>query len=1171
MPPIVEILKMRYLLLLFLWISSATAADVTVQSSAKRLEAYDCLELTIERSGFVMGNPFDIQVQATFSTDSGEHLIVSGFCDDAEGKTFRIRYMPRVPGVHRYIVNFEGKEIETGEVYVTPSRRRGPVRVDSKFPHHFIYDNTGEHYFWNGTTTYWLMGVQDDEKIKAAIDRLAKLKVNRIRLAINARTTDGSRWYEPEVKNSKDFQFRIDPWPNKNPGDPKKPEFDLTRFEVAFWQKLDRLVSYARSKDVQVSVIFYLDGADPGVDPFGKGQKSWPGSDQEERYYRYAASRLAAYPNIMWDITNEWHLFRNEAWVGRMGKVLRGVDPYAHIMSVHGRGDFPFYRSPWADFALYQKWDEQGGYQFLRNARDLATKAGKRMPQINEEYGYEDHYPGKWGGGRKKPARTADTRRRLAWEMAMAGGYQTTGERANEPGQGGWLTGLGNDNMTMLTGYGHMVDFFTSFEWWRLNPVPTADSAKFMFLADQPMQYVAYFPNGGSAILKLPSEEYQARWFNPRTGEWRESVNVAAGEWSAITPDEAGDWAVYLKAKSLIAREESFFEAARKGEVEIIKQLLDEGVSPDARSEYGATAMHFAADKGHVAIVKLLLERGANPSLRDKFYSATPSTWASMRSQWGVLVELVKVGGAGADSTVQAAAKAGNMEAVKSLIQQVKYTPATLSAAAKSATNKEIVEVLVAAGAARPEKTAEAAKKPATKSKKATDDDKAMTQPDVVDPVPNVRSHANWPQFRGVGAAGVADGQFPPTTFDVPKGKNVRWKTPIPGLGHACPVIWGDQVFLTTAVGSNSATLKPGQYGDVDSVKEDMPHEFRVICLNRHTGSIIWNELAHKGVPKVKRHLKSTHANSTVATDGKHLIASFGAEGLFCYDMQGKLLWKRDLGPLDSGWFFDPEYQWGFGSSPVIHEDRVLVQCDAGKNSFLVAYQITDGKELWKTPRDEPPSWGSPTVVRGPDRVEVVCTGTKFARSYDVVTGKELWRVGRLSEISVPTPFVGKGLIFVCSGYRPVMPIFAIKPGSTGDLSLKDGKSKPEGLAWSARTGGPYLPTPIVYGDHLYVLANSGMLTCYEATTGKKIYSERVGGSSGFTAALTAADGRIYCVSETNGVRVVKAGPTFELLAVNLVGETCMSTPAICDGVFFLRTEKHLIALGVPKKQTGIR
>jgi outer membrane protein assembly factor BamB len=435
--------------------------------------------------------------------------------------------------------------------------------------------------------------------------------------------------------------------------------------------------------------------------------------------------------------------------------------------------------------------------------------------------------------------------------------------------------------------------------------------------------------------------------------------------------------------------------------------------------------------------------------------------------------------------------------------------------------------------------------------------------PDVTEPTEKVTKPLNWPQFRGIGATGVADGQYPPTSFDVPKGKNVRWKTPIPGLGHSCPVVWEDRIFITTAVsGDAKAGIKPGQYGDVESVKDDTPHKWFVICLDKKTGNIVWQKETCAGVPKIKRHLKGTHANPTVATNGTHVIVSLGAEGLYCYDRDGNLKWKRDLGKLDSGWFYNPDYQWGFGSSPIIFEDRTIVQCDVGKNSFIAAYSLADGKPIWQTPREEIPSWGTPTVIVGPQRTELVTNSTKFVRGYDPKTGSELWKLGKNAEITVPTPFFAKGLIWITSGYRPIQPIYAIKPGAMGDISLKDKETSNGSIAWSKSKGGPYMPTPIVYGDHLYTCANNGLLTCYEAATGKQVYAERLGGADGFTASPVAADGRLYFTGEENGVRVVKAGPKYQMLAINPLGETCLATPAIADGLLFVRTEHHLVALG---------
>jgi outer membrane protein assembly factor BamB len=429
-----------------------------------------------------------------------------------------------------------------------------------------------------------------------------------------------------------------------------------------------------------------------------------------------------------------------------------------------------------------------------------------------------------------------------------------------------------------------------------------------------------------------------------------------------------------------------------------------------------------------------------------------------------------------------------------------------------------------------------------------------------------VEKPANWPSFRGKNAFGVADGQQPPTFWDTEKGDNVLWKTPIPGLGHSCPVVWEDRLFVTSAIsGDQNASLRPGLYGDVDSVKDDTEHTWHVYCLDKKTGKIVWDQTAQRGIPKVKRHLKSSQANPTVATDGKYVIAFFGSEGLYCYDIAGKPLWKNDFGVLDSGWFIDGDYQWGFGSSPILYRDRVFIQCDIGKGSFLAAYRLTDGKQIWKTPREEIPSWGTPTIVESPERVELVTNATKFARSYDPDSGSELWKLARHSEITVPTPIFAQGLIFITSGYRPVQPIYAIKPGAKGDISLSTGKTTNDFIAWSVEKGGPYMPTPIVYGEHLYTCSNSGMLTCYEAKTGKKLYQERLGGTAAYTASPVAADGKLYFTSEEKGVRVVKAGPKFELLAVNPMNEICMATPAIADGMIFIRGQHHLFGIGRPE------
>jgi outer membrane protein assembly factor BamB len=409
----------------------------------------------------------------------------------------------------------------------------------------------------------------------------------------------------------------------------------------------------------------------------------------------------------------------------------------------------------------------------------------------------------------------------------------------------------------------------------------------------------------------------------------------------------------------------------------------------------------------------------------------------------------------------------------------------------------------------------------------------------------------------------VADGQHPPVTWDVATGANVRWKTPIPGLGHSCPVVWGDRVFLTTAVsGDPDPKVRIGNYGDVTSVDDTTKHVWRVLCLDRDTGKVLWDNVACEGVPKTKRHLKGSQANCTPVTDGKRVAACFGPEGLYCYDFAGKLLWKRDLGTLDSSFALDREYEWGFGSSPVIHDGLVILQCDLSKDSFVAAFSLEDGSRVWSTPRDEIPSWSSPAVWRTADRVELVTNAAQYARAYDPATGRELWRLAKKSELAIPAPVVGRDAVYITSGNRPIQPIIAVRPGAAGDISLKEGEDRNSHVAWSKQRGGPYMPTPILYRGRLYVLSNAGILTVYAADTGAEVAKERIGGVS-YTASPVAADGRLYLASEQGEVRVVKVdGRGVELLAVNKLDDICLATPAISAGTLFVRTQHYLYAFG---------
>jgi len=422
----------------------------------------------------------------------------------------------------------------------------------------------------------------------------------------------------------------------------------------------------------------------------------------------------------------------------------------------------------------------------------------------------------------------------------------------------------------------------------------------------------------------------------------------------------------------------------------------------------------------------------------------------------------------------------------------------------------------------------------------------------------------NWPQFRGPGATGVVEGRPAAVKWDATKSVNTVWKTPIPGLAHSSPVVWGNKVFITTAVTSGPKDeTRYGLYGDVAPVKDDPKHIWKVYCLDKMTGKILWERVAYEGLPKVKRHPKSTHADSTPVTDGKYLVALFGSHGLYAYNLDGKLLWKQDLGVLDSGWFYDSDYQWEHGSSPIIYKDLIIIQADVQKDSFIAAYSLKNGKLVWKTAREEISSWGTPTIYEGKTRAELITNGSKAIRGYDPLTGKELWRLTPNSEVTTPTPFVARDLIYVTSGYAPIQPIYAIRPGATGDISLKDGAVSNSFIAWSKQRGGPYMPTPVVYGELLYTCSNQGVLTAYNADTGERLYQERLGGKGGaFTSSPVASDGKLYLLSEDGDVFVVKAGPKYELLSTNPVGEVMMASAAISDGLIIVRAHDHVFAFG---------
>lgn len=427
------------------------------------------------------------------------------------------------------------------------------------------------------------------------------------------------------------------------------------------------------------------------------------------------------------------------------------------------------------------------------------------------------------------------------------------------------------------------------------------------------------------------------------------------------------------------------------------------------------------------------------------------------------------------------------------------------------------------------------------------------------------RAGIDWPQFRGIGAAGVSEGRPMPVTWNVSAGTNVRWKIALPGLGLSSPVVWGDMLCVSTAIsGKTDATLRPGLYGDIASVTDDTSHEWRVYCLDKKAGTITWQQTAHTGVPKIKRHTKATHANSTLATDGRHLVAFFGSEGLFAYDMKGKQLWKKDLGVLDAGYYQVPEAQWETGSSPVIHDGIVVVQADVQKGSFLAAFDVRDGKEVWRMARTDVPTWGTPTIHEVNGQAQVIVNGMRHAGAYDLKTGKEIWKLTGGGDIPVPTPVVSNGLIYITNAHGAMSPVYAIRDTATGDVSLPSGASSNAAVAWSYPRDGGYMCTPLVYQGLVYIVKYNGILNVYDAKTGEKKYQERLaGGTSAFTASPVASDGKVYLANEDGQVFVVKASPAYELLATNDMGSSVLATPAISEGRLLFRTQKELMSIGL--------
>ena len=537
----------------------------------------------------------------------------------------------------------------------------------------------------------------------------------------------------------------------------------------------------------------------------------------------------------------------------------------------------------------------------------------------------------------------------------------------------------------------------------------------------------------------------------------------------------------------------------------------------------------------------------------------------------------------------------------------------------------------------------------------------------------------DWPQFRGPDNAGVSAETRLPVEWGAEK--NVAWKVKVPGYGWSSPIVWGDKVFVTTAVsdkqpppqgfpgpgGSGGAPpaapllapetaarlkltdeqkeqvrklqkdfagkqgpmarafealtkaqadpdpdamsrageklrqafqageklrrdyeaklrdlLDDGQKKTFDRARRaqagaipgmgpppkppDTVYRWEVYCLDAADGKVLWKRVAARHKPNRPIQPSNTYASETPVTDGEGIYASFGMAGLYCYDLAGKLLWNKNLGsyPMMGG--------WGTGSSPALDGDRLFVQCDNEKKSFLVALDKKTGDELWRVGRDEKSSWCTPFVWRNKARTEVVACGARRVRSYDPATGRLLWELGGTTggmATANATPVAGGGLLYASSGASfGTNPLFAVRPGASGDLTVKQGETPNTGVAWSRTRGGPVMASPLLYGGHVYILDQSGgLLSCYDAQTGKPVYRERLPGAHGFTASPWAYAGKVFCLDGDGQTFVVRAGPKFKVLGKNSVGEMCWATPAVANGALFLRCRDHLYCIRRPAEE----
>ena len=416
---------------------------------------------------------------------------------------------------------------------------------------------------------------------------------------------------------------------------------------------------------------------------------------------------------------------------------------------------------------------------------------------------------------------------------------------------------------------------------------------------------------------------------------------------------------------------------------------------------------------------------------------------------------------------------------------------------------------------------------------------------------PTSEADQYWPQWRGPLANGVAPFGDPPVRWD--ENTNVRWKFPLPGQGHATPVVWGDRIFVLAAVVSdgnedNKRGLIARLYGTLKS--EDI-YRYEVLAIDRKTGNLLWRKTARVEAPHEGRHKDASWASCSPITDGEYVIASFGSRGLYCYDMQGNLQWEKDFGDLNM------RNQFGEASSPFLYGDRLIVTWDHEGSSFITALDKHTGREIWRKERDEETSWSTPVVVEHNGRAQIITTAILRVRSYDLETGKLLWETRGMTKNPIPMPVAADGIVYVMGGFRESILQAISLDKAQGDAATSNA------ILWELTENTPYVPSPLLYDGLLYFLkSNKNMFSCYDAKTGTPHYTvQRLEGVNSLYASPVAAQDRIYLAGREGITTVIKHGPKFEVLAQNTLNDRFDASPVIVGKELYLRGHKSLYCI----------